>query len=453
MYCITEQQTEYILNDIRRRGVELKDLQLNLLDHVCCIVEQNLKEGDDFENFYQQTIKQFFKHELWEIEEETITLLTFKNYYAMKKTMIVSGAISVIALFGGSFFKIMHWPGAGMMLLLGIGILSLLFLPLMFLLRAKETNSGRDKVVAGIGTLVGVLVCLATLFKIMHWPGASFLWLATSAISILVFIPLFFFTGIRKPETKLNTIITTIILVGATGLLFSLTNVRPSRFFEVSSVNANIKNAFLTEELKNTNAAVYGQLISDTSYKHKDRLSEFHTKCSLLYDQIDSLKNILAEGSHEFKFSWKRDNKWKDYAFSNDWEAPEAILFDEQIGAQPIWNANNKLSDFENHGLNGIVFAWDKNVKSARLKKIKNELQNIANQAGKDFHCETLPLVTNDMFSGSESGNIAMAGDKPGTTWEMRNFYHASLTVVMEQLTQVQLNICILESAVLMQRE
>ncbi len=63
----------------------MEDLQLNLLDHICCIIEQNLKEGDDFEDFYQKTVKQFCKHQLWEIEEETIILLTIKNYNVMKK--------------------------------------------------------------------------------------------------------------------------------------------------------------------------------------------------------------------------------------------------------------------------------------------------------------------------------------------------------------------------------
>ena len=98
----------------------MEDLQLNLLDHICCIIEQNLKDGDDFESFYQKTIKQFYKKQLWEIEEETITLLIFKNYYAMKKSMIVSGVISVAALVCGPLFKTMHWPGANALLLLGI---------------------------------------------------------------------------------------------------------------------------------------------------------------------------------------------------------------------------------------------------------------------------------------------------------------------------------------------
>src|SRR3954470_12284725 len=109
MYCITDQQVEYILNDIRRNGVEMEDLQLNLLDHVCCIIEQNLEKDGDFEGFYHKAIQQFYKRDLREIEEETINLLTFKNFYKMKKIMIVSGVFSVGAFVIGSVFKMMFW--------------------------------------------------------------------------------------------------------------------------------------------------------------------------------------------------------------------------------------------------------------------------------------------------------------------------------------------------------
>src|SRR5205814_2019326 len=103
------------------------------------------KENDDFERFYREAVKRFYKHNLREIEDETINLLTFKNYYAMKKTMIVSGAISVAAFIVGSAFKFMYWPGASVLLTLGIGSFSLLFLPLLFILKVREAKAASDK--------------------------------------------------------------------------------------------------------------------------------------------------------------------------------------------------------------------------------------------------------------------------------------------------------------------
>ena len=69
MYQLSDKQIDHILNDIGARGVEMESLQQNLLDHICCIIEQDLEEKGDFESFYQKTIKTFYKDALWEIEE------------------------------------------------------------------------------------------------------------------------------------------------------------------------------------------------------------------------------------------------------------------------------------------------------------------------------------------------------------------------------------------------
>lgn len=226
MYCISDEQIYFILNDIRRNGVETEDLQLNLLDHICCIIEQNLEEGGDFEGFYQQTIKQFYSQNLHEIEEEAALLLTFKNYYVMKKVLITTGTFSAATFVMGSIFKAMHWPGAGFMLCMAIVVTSFLFLPLFFVLKNKEVKTSREKLVLASGTLTGMLYALSVLFAIQHWPGVRILWLTTVVLSMFVFIPLYFFTGIKKQEARFNTIVTTVLLVGATGLLFTMIRVR-----------------------------------------------------------------------------------------------------------------------------------------------------------------------------------------------------------------------------------
>jgi hypothetical protein len=229
MYTLSEQQIDFILNDIKSRGVVMEDLQLNLLDHICCIVENELNLDDDFDQFYQEIIPRFFKKELKEIEEETILLLTFKNYYTMKKIMLISGIFSVTTFLIGSFLKFMHLPGASILLFLGIMTLSLLFLPLMFALKIRDVNTTREKLVAGIGTLSGMLVSISILFKVMHWPFANMLGGCALFVFVFIFIPLYFFSGVRNPETKLNTIVSTILFVGASGLLFTLINTRPAQ--------------------------------------------------------------------------------------------------------------------------------------------------------------------------------------------------------------------------------
>ncbi len=222
MYCLNEKQIDFILDDIRRNGVELEDLQSNLLDHICCIIEQELEENGDFEQFYFSTIKKFYKNELREIEEETISLLTFKNYYVMKKTMLVSGVVAASFLTLGIILKFLHMPGAAVGIVLGIGGMSFVFLPLLFLLKIKEQKETKNKVLIGLGTFAGILMALGILFKIMFWPGANMMALTSLLILLFVFLPVYFFTGFRNPETKVNTVVSSILILTGCGLFLTL---------------------------------------------------------------------------------------------------------------------------------------------------------------------------------------------------------------------------------------
>lgn len=226
MYTLADEQIEFILNDIRQNGIETEDLQLNLLDHICCILEQEMNTAADFEPCYRRVIRQFYKRDLSEIEKETQQLLAFKNYYAMKKMMIIAGVISGAAFVAGSVLKIMYWQGASLLLIIGVLMLSFFFLPLLVLLKTREADTLRSKLILTLGAVVAILYSLATLFAVMRWPGATPLWMTTVSISAFVLVPAYFFTGIRKPETKVNTIVTTLLMICATGLLFTMLRVR-----------------------------------------------------------------------------------------------------------------------------------------------------------------------------------------------------------------------------------
>ena len=318
MYTINDKQIDFILNDIRRRGVEMEDLQYNLLDHICCIVEQNLNPDGDFEDFYKQTIPKFFKHELWEIEEETINLLIFKNYYTMKKIMIISGTIGSFATIIGASFKVMHWPGANMLMLLGLVTLSFIFLPLMFTLKIKEKQSKKDKLILAVGSLVTVLVGVTSLFKILHWPHATILLSITLSLLLLVFLPLYFISGIKNPETKVNTIVTTVLIIAGTGLSMVLPKGQPSLVLSKATVNyMRNENSALNE----LSSLVKSDSLNATSFK---TYTEFMSSA-------ENLKDAIAKGISgvDFKTYLQNDEKITPTALSSMQlnEFPEKAAF------------------------------------------------------------------------------------------------------------------------------
>ncbi len=294
MYQISDEQVDYIIDDLRKNGIETDDLLNNLLDHICIIIEQDLADGKDFQQYYHTVVTRFYTRDIKELEEETTNLLTFKNYYAMKKTMIVAGAISVITLAFGSLFKVMHWPGANVLLLSGIVFFSLLFLPILFLLKVKEVKTTRDKAVIALSSVVGILFCIATLFTFMHWPGANVMRLLSIGISALILLPLYFFTGIRNPETRLNTIMTSVILAGVTSLLFAMVNLRPSTVYEDIRVNSYQLNETVLSEMKQQ------MLTSELPAETKAQIEKINTLCEKIksIEKDDYPKDyVLREGS------------------------------------------------------------------------------------------------------------------------------------------------------------
>ncbi|MEY4521408.1 MAG: hypothetical protein RIT10_593 [Bacteroidota bacterium] len=263
MYVLTDEQIAFILNDIRRNGIELEELQLDLLDHICCVIESEVTPEKNFEEVYRSILPRFYKRSLREIEEETQLLLTFKNYYAMKKVMIISGTFSAFTFTIGSLFKIMHWPGAALLLQAGIVFFCFLFLPILSILKVKEQKQRKDKLLIGIATIFAIVICLATLFKVMHWPFATLLWTSALAILFFIFLPIYFFGGIRNPETKTNTIVSSILILIAGGLLFLITNLRGSHAFDEAISNADeqlIENYQLLSQYKPNDTLANQQL-------------------------------------------------------------------------------------------------------------------------------------------------------------------------------------------------
>ncbi len=270
MYKISEQQIDYIINDISARGVDMESLQQNLCDHICCIIEKNLEVNGDFESFYKKTIATFYKDALWEIEEETLLLLTYKNYYTMKKIMIYSGTISATAMILGILFKFMHWPGASAFIILGICTSSCLFLPLLFLLKAKDKTEIKDKIILALGVLSAILLSLSILFKVMHWQGSLFMSYAAVVITGLLLLPLYFITGIKNADSKINTITISIILIMICGLWLAL--IRSPKGTKLKHI-ADTSNYLINEQIVITEKKLM-DLNVDTLKNKTDFLSD-----------------------------------------------------------------------------------------------------------------------------------------------------------------------------------
>lgn len=127
---LTTEQIEFIQRDIERRGITLPGLCKSLLDHICCAIENS--DDTDFNSAYVNALEAFGEDGLAKTQQQTIFLLTLKKEITMKKTMFIIGYIAAFLSTTGLLFKFQQWPGAAVMLVLGIGLLNFVFLPMYF---------------------------------------------------------------------------------------------------------------------------------------------------------------------------------------------------------------------------------------------------------------------------------------------------------------------------------
>ncbi|HET8839336.1 MAG TPA: hypothetical protein VFM82_10130 [Flavobacteriaceae bacterium] len=133
---LTAEQIAFVQQDLQKKGITMTDLADNLVDHICCIIENG--QESNFQEAYANSLTSFGVDGIQNLQIETIYLLTIKNQIIMKKTMFILGYIALFLSTMGILFKIQHWPGSSIMLILGIALLNFGFLPMFFYDRYKR---------------------------------------------------------------------------------------------------------------------------------------------------------------------------------------------------------------------------------------------------------------------------------------------------------------------------
>lgn len=120
----------------------------------------------------------------------------------MNKKVYVSGLVFLNVILLGAFFKIMHFPGAGISLIVGLGGFALVFYPMAWAALLKSTDDKLLKRVYHAAFISFLVVSVGALFKIMHWPGASIFLYVGLPLPFVLFLPVFvYYHHQRKLKT------------------------------------------------------------------------------------------------------------------------------------------------------------------------------------------------------------------------------------------------------------
>lgn len=202
MNSLNENQIKLIEADVETARITLVNLSDELVDHICCEVERLMEmKGKSFDEAYKEIKKQTGTHVLQKIQQNTLYLID-KNYKLMKNTMKITGNISLSLIAFGTIFKIMYWPGATMLLVVGFVLLCFLFFPAAIYINNKDgKKTGRT--LLNISILIGgITFIMGILFKVMHWPSSMILLFVGWSVIVGIFLPILLFVKVKEAKTS-----------------------------------------------------------------------------------------------------------------------------------------------------------------------------------------------------------------------------------------------------------
>jgi uncharacterized membrane protein len=364
MHSVTDDQINFILDDIAKKGIKTEDVMYNILDHVCCIIENEMPAGANFHEFYRNTIARFYKKELKEIEDETQELITFKYYYAMKRTLKVSGLISVFLIIIGLILKVQHLPGAGISLVAGFTFFSLVFIPLLIITKFRDEKAKKNRFVVTLGMILTLTATLGMLFKVMHWPMAHLLFTGSLAVFGLVFIPIYFFSRFKDPELKFNTAINTVFMIAAAGMLFALSNNSNSQKFDESVEAMEMYQEHNAANMEQSNIRLYEDI--DASVPEVKNIQNITAELEAILDGIKC--NLIAK-SEGISIDDAKTISISEVSHPNDFK----VVANHFNGSDTEYSYNTLKSAVANYNAQISEMADEQIVRRIELDKLKME--------------------------------------------------------------------------------
>ena len=478
MCSLNKQQVTVIVSDVERASITFSHLIEDLIDHICCEVENEMRLGKSFEQAYETVKQQTGINVLQKIQENTRYLID-KNFRIMKKTMKISGLISMallglatvfkifhwpgasvgmvlgffilcvlffpsaiyvhykdvkqksnfllhlsvliggIAFMVGVLFKVMHWPGASITLLLGWGVLLGIFLPLLLISLIRSSSSSKEKRIYTIGIIALILFEMATAFKMFHWPGAGPLMIVGSVLLISVFLPMF--TYHKYKETGKITgqyiflIITSMFFILFTFLLVMNVSKDVLGVFTINNSNNKMLSNYI--EQKNDPLLVnFKNLPDSVKLKIEPEISSIRNSSKELCEFINDIKiQIIQSAENTDKTSAQElANNPELISAKDNYEIVTKIMYGDKI-----------------NGDDGLAKILKEKIEKFKANLISLQLNNP----------EVLKFINSSLDT---SYDVTYNG--VNLNWEFYNFYHIMLIIAINYLSELEINIRTAES-------
>jgi len=148
----------------------------------------------------------------------------------------------------------MHWPAAGILIVIGLVSLSFVFLPLAI---GNMVKAAQVKRLRNFYILVAIVMAFnftGVMFKIMHWPGAGVLLMIGIPLPFVVLLPAYLLSNPADKEINFKNLLAMMFffayLAAITGFLAIRVSTNVVEGFVRSAINIEDKTMALKENVK-----------------------------------------------------------------------------------------------------------------------------------------------------------------------------------------------------------
>ena len=341
--------------------------------------------------------------------------LNYKGKALVSTTLIIGGVIFIL----GVWFKVQHYSGAGIYLTLSYSFLSIVFLLSLLIVKCINVKDKSYIPIYILGYFSFSTLLLSNLFTIQHWPGANSMLLVGSVLVFTVFLPLLTYKTYKQNQ-KVSKSFIFIMFAAVLFILFNfIIKAKVSKDILYEIVVSAENNQITTQIISQANDSLYKKYITNDS-----SLIKLKEKSDSTFTYIEDLKLELI--GYADKTSQKKGLKNK---------LPYNIKYSE------IYNIDNYDRPMY------ILFGRYQDGRDGKAKELKKLLINykmfVLNFL-KSKKIERFKFINEFIDTTDESNSI-----NGNISWEMKNFYYSNLISDLDILSKIGRNIKIIENEVI----
>jgi len=333
----------------------------------------------------------------------------------MDKATRIIGYIGLIPLLIGSLFKIQHWPGAGLLIVLSVSLLVVAFMPMYIVHRIIKRTSTLGMIEGIMLGVTGMFVLLGMLFKIQHWPGGGVMMIVGNTMLAFT-LGIMIVRAIEAKEYKQSW--SMLGFMFAVALVFFGWSLNWSRDFLVSIQHNDALIQRNEDAMMQSNAALRSLLDRNDSLQAEWK--EVSQQSEAMQDYIQDIQNLIITGCLGQSPSIESYASASDVWAQDNYDIPTQIL----IGYDPASPIEDEYSAY-----------------SLRVKLT----EYASTMKGLTTDLETQTMI-DSLYSFQDHTSNGMV-----YSWEVMHFYHASFASVMQTLNTLQLGVAMTENRLLHQ--